>query len=87
MQVISRNVNDKYFCVLSFFTRRVDAVWELVRSFILPYTYGAYYRENLLLRLTRVVAIIQPGLSNHTPYDYINATTLAKFSYVSFIDE
>ncbi|KAK8495968.1 hypothetical protein V6N13_103488 [Hibiscus sabdariffa] len=56
--------------------KMMDAVWEFIRSFILPYRHGPEYKETLLMRLTRIGGFVFSGMSNHMPQDYVNSTRL-----------
>ncbi|GAA0158113.1 hydrolase [Lithospermum erythrorhizon] len=60
----------------SLITTRVDGVWELTRSFVLPYTFGEDYKESCLLKVLRVTGILVPEFVNHGTQDYINALQL-----------
>ncbi|XAR73991.1 Triacylglycerol lipase [Bertholletia excelsa] len=81
-------VPDKnYFSLRSFFSKRLTAAWELLRSFIIPYTNGPEYRESSLLKVFRVFGLVFPGLSAHTLQDYVNATRLASADLYSLDQE
>ncbi|CAN4082910.1 unnamed protein product [Withania somnifera] len=64
------------FVILLFIPKMLNAVWELIRSFILPCINGRRYTEGGLLLLMRVVGLLLPGIPAHCPQDYINATRL-----------
>ncbi|PIN10582.1 putative lipase [Handroanthus impetiginosus] len=63
----------------NFITERVDAMWELVRSFLLPHVFGPEYKEGLLQLMFRMSGLLLPGLPDHGPQDYVNATRLAAY--------
>ncbi|CAI9758810.1 unnamed protein product [Fraxinus pennsylvanica] len=76
-----KNVEEEsYKNYIDVVTRRIDAFWELVRSFILPRIFGSEYKERLLLQMFRLVGFIIPGFPAHGPQEYINATRLANYS-------
>nr|XP_019068033.2 uncharacterized protein LOC101251149 [Solanum lycopersicum] len=75
-KIVSEEPDRNYFSVRSLISKRVDALWELVRSFLLPYLYGAEYRENLLLQALRLYGLVFPGMPAHGPQEYINAICL-----------
>lgn len=54
----------------------MNAMWELIRSFIIPYWIGEEYREGWFLRCFRVVALLIPGFPAHFPNEYVNVTQL-----------
>ncbi|GMI89703.1 hypothetical protein like AT5G42930 [Hibiscus trionum] len=56
--------------------KMMDAVWEFIRGFILPFKHGPGYKETLLMKLTRIGGFALPGMANHMPPDYVNSTRL-----------
>lgn len=56
------------------------ALWELVRSFLIPYIGGPQYTETWLLKAIRVISVVFPflfpGLAAHNMQDYVNLTWL-----------
>lgn len=52
----------------------LNAIWELIRSFIIPFWKGPDYKEPGILRVLRVIGLGIPGVPAHMPKDYINAT-------------
>ncbi|KAJ4841534.1 hypothetical protein Tsubulata_001738 [Turnera subulata] len=75
-KVLREEPNKNYFSLLWFIPKRVNAGWELVRSFILPIVKGRDYRETWLLTLVRIFGLAIPGIANHCPQDYNNSTRL-----------
>lgn len=57
-----------------------NGILELIRSFTIVAEKGSEFKEGWLLKVGRVLGIIFPGISNHTPQDYVNATRLTPSS-------
>nr|GEW48218.1 alpha/beta hydrolase fold protein [Tanacetum cinerariifolium] len=75
-QVVKEVENKNYFSKKLALVH-LNALFELVRSFVLPYTYGRKYKEGILLMGVRLFGLIFPGASAHCPQDYVNLTRLA----------
>ncbi|KAJ4701741.1 Lipase [Melia azedarach] len=75
-KVVKEEPNKNYFNLLWAAPKYTHAVWELIRSFILPYAKGPDYRESWLSIAVRMVGLVIPGLPAHSPQDYDNATRL-----------
>lgn len=56
----------------------LNAVWELIRSLTMGYTHGPEYKEGGLSILLRVIGLALPGISAHSPTDYVNSVRLGK---------
>lgn len=78
MQKVEEEPTKNYFTFRGIITKRVDALWEIVRSFILPEKFGQEYREGLPLRGLRLLGLLIPGLPEHCMQDYINAIRLGR---------
>lgn len=76
LQVVLEEPNKNYFSMLWFMPKCLNALWELMRGFIIPYTNGSDYKESWFMRLFRVVGLVIPGLAAHCPQDYVNVTRL-----------
>ncbi|KAK8579981.1 hypothetical protein V6N13_143124 [Hibiscus sabdariffa] len=75
-KILPEEPNKNYFSLLWVIPKVVNAVWELIRGFILPYIYGPDYKEGWFLRMFRVTGLLIPGLSAHCPQDYDNSIRL-----------
>ena len=78
MQILKEEPNKNYFDLMEATSKYLVAVWELIRSFIIPYVEGWEYSEPWLLKGVRVFGLIIPGFAAHNPHDYVNATRLAE---------
>lgn len=75
-KIVHEEPHRNYFCWRSFFTRRADVIWEIVRSAMLPMRIGPDYKECLLLRTFRLIGLLVPGLPAHGLQEYVNAVLL-----------
>ncbi|XP_015884351.3 triacylglycerol lipase OBL1 [Ziziphus jujuba] len=75
-KVVSEEPNKNYFSLLWFIPKCLNAVWELIRSFIIPCIKGPEYKESWFMRVFRVVGLVIPGITAHLPPDYVNVTRL-----------
>ncbi|XP_027086329.1 triacylglycerol lipase OBL1 isoform X1 [Coffea arabica] len=75
-KIFPQEPHRNYFSIRAFITKRLDALWELVRSFLLPHLYGPEYREGLLLLVCRLFGLLVPGFPAHGIQEYINAVRL-----------
>ncbi|KAF5740673.1 putative triacylglycerol lipase [Tripterygium wilfordii] len=76
-KVMGEEPNKNYFSPLWVAPKILNAVWELIRSFIIPCKEGPDYREGWLMKMFRVVGVAIPGLTAHSLRDYDNSTRLA----------
>jgi hypothetical protein len=56
----------------------LNAIWELIRSFIIGYTHGREYKESWFMVLVRIMGLALPGIAAHCPTDYVNSVRLGK---------
>lgn len=68
--------DDDFFALREIIKMMWSAILELIRSFTIVTEKGSEFKEGWLLKGGRVLGIIVPGISNHTPHDYVNATRL-----------
>ncbi|XP_057871014.1 triacylglycerol lipase OBL1-like [Cryptomeria japonica] len=55
---------------------RITAIWELLQSLVLHYIKGESFKETKLSIISRIFGILVPGISAHSPVNYINAIRL-----------
>ncbi|TKY57826.1 Lipase protein [Spatholobus suberectus] len=75
-QVLEEEPNKNYFSLFWVIPKVLNAVWELIRGFLIPFVEGKDYVQNWFMTMFRLVGIIIPGLSAHCPPDYVNVTRL-----------
>ncbi|KAF3446647.1 hypothetical protein FNV43_RR11827 [Rhamnella rubrinervis] len=75
-KVVLEEPNKNYFSLLWIIPKYLNALWELIRSFITPLVKGSDYEETWFMRLFRVVGLVIPGLPAHFTQDYVNVTRL-----------
>ncbi|PIN25272.1 Triacylglycerol lipase [Handroanthus impetiginosus] len=78
-QILEEEPNKNYFSLFQIVPRILNAIYELIRSFILPWKKGPDYREGWLMKLFRLTALgLTPGITDHIPTDYVNITRLGR---------
>ncbi|KAH8488033.1 hypothetical protein H0E87_023924 [Populus deltoides] len=75
-KVMQEEPNKNYFSLLLILPKYLNALWELIRSFIIPCLHGQDYRESWFMRLLRIAGLIVPGIPEHILQDYDNSTRL-----------
>ncbi|KAK4367750.1 hypothetical protein RND71_011542 [Anisodus tanguticus] len=77
-KILGEEPDKNGLALLLIIPKMLNAVWELIRSFILPLpcVAGRKYKEGGLLLFMRVVGLIFPGMPAHCPQDYVNSTRL-----------
>ncbi|KAI3669821.1 hypothetical protein L6452_41241 [Arctium lappa] len=86
LKVLPEEPNKNYFSIFAIIPMFVNAVWELLRSFIIYYQDGPDYCETFSCRGLRLVGLLIAGLPAHGPQDYVNLTRLGSpelFKYSS----
>ncbi|KAL6010466.1 hypothetical protein ACLOJK_000899 [Asimina triloba] len=75
---VEEEPNRNYFGLRYVFPEYLNAFWELIRSFLMSYTYGPDYKEGWFSIMLRIVGLAIPGLSAHSPVDYLNSVRLGR---------
>lgn len=79
---LERNVDEEpnrnYFGVRFLIPEYLNAIWELFRSFIIGYLRGPEYKEGWESTLLRIIGLAMPGISAHSPVDYVNSVRLGR---------
>ncbi|XWS29841.1 hypothetical protein CRYUN_Cryun24cG0064600 [Craigia yunnanensis] len=77
VQILPEEPDKNYISMFGWIGRFFNALLELLRSLYLPLLKGLDYRESLaLILMIRFPALLFPGVSDHNPLDYVNATRL-----------
>ncbi|KAL9683401.1 hypothetical protein QQ045_015223 [Rhodiola kirilowii] len=75
-KVLREEPDKNYFSVWWHIPKALNACWEFIRGFLLPYRFGPEYKENWVMKLARLIGLLLPGVSDHIPRDYVNSTRL-----------
>ncbi|KAB1214707.1 Lipase [Morella rubra] len=75
-EIVSEEPNRNYFSLQEAIPMWTNAVWELIRSFVIGKIEGPFYKESTLQKGFRVFGLVVPGISAHSTQDYVNATRL-----------
>ncbi|KAJ8539346.1 hypothetical protein K7X08_013598 [Anisodus acutangulus] len=77
-QKVHEEPNRNFFGLRFVLPVYLNAGWEFIRSFTLGYVYGSEYKESWESVLLRMVGLVFPGISAHSPVDYINSVRLGR---------
>ncbi|RRT66311.1 hypothetical protein B296_00018860 [Ensete ventricosum] len=75
-KVVKEEPNKNYFSLWTVVPKYMNSGWEFIRGFLIGYVKGQDYKEGWFMRSMRLVALVAPGLTPHTPQDYVNCTRL-----------
>lgn len=76
IQILEEEPNKNYFSLFWVIPKILNAVWEVIRGFFLPFVLGKEYKQNWFMAFFRLLGLIIPGLPAHSPADYVNAARL-----------
>lgn len=82
LKKVDEEPNRNYFGSRYLITEYLNAVWELMRSLTMGYMQGPEYKEGWLSIFLRVIGLALPGVSAHSPTNYVNSVRLGK-EYIS----
>ncbi|EFJ05964.1 hypothetical protein SELMODRAFT_186412 [Selaginella moellendorffii] len=74
--IVKEEPNKNYFNPFYYIFNHAVAVWELLQSFVLHFRYGDNYRESSSSTVLRLVGLFFPGVSAHSPVNYVNSVRL-----------
>ncbi|KAK8517119.1 hypothetical protein V6N13_092403 [Hibiscus sabdariffa] len=70
---------ENYFSISGFIPMRLNAMYEVMRSFTMRIKYGPDYAEGWMMFGARLLmGMLIPGAVNHCARDYVNSTRLGK---------
>ena len=76
MKEVKEEPNKNFYGIRYLIPAHINALWELIRAFAMKYVYGAGYEEDWYSIFIRVVGLLLPGISAHSPRDYVNSVRL-----------
>ncbi|KAK4267117.1 hypothetical protein QN277_023944 [Acacia crassicarpa] len=77
-QKVNEEPNKNLFGLRYFIPEHLNAAWELMRSLVMGYIYGPDYKEGWFSIFARVLGLALPGISAHSPTNYVNSIRLGK---------
>ncbi|KAL6495980.1 Triacylglycerol lipase obl1 [Orobanche gracilis] len=77
-QNVDEEPNRNYFGWRFLIPAYLNSVWELLRSLMMGCLYGPEYKECWETFIVRMIGLAIPGLSAHSPVDYINSVRLGR---------
>nr|XP_018674652.1 PREDICTED: uncharacterized protein LOC103969031 isoform X2 [Musa acuminata subsp. malaccensis] len=77
-QNVEEEPNRNYFGLRYLLPEHMNAVWELIRSLSMRYAYGTEYKETWFSICLRIYGLLMPGVSAHSPVNYINSIRLGR---------
>ncbi|MCE3215680.1 Triacylglycerol lipase obl1 [Datura stramonium] len=77
-QEVHEEPNRNFFGLRFVLPIYLNAGWEFIRSFIMGYIYGSEYNESWESVLFRMIGLFLPGISAHSPVDYVNSVRLGR---------
>ena len=67
---------NRNFSISYFIPNRAVAMWELMHTVFMGYTRGENFKEGGFSLMFRFMGILLPGISAHSPVNYVNAIRL-----------
>ncbi|XP_059643639.1 triacylglycerol lipase OBL1 [Cornus florida] len=77
---VDEEPNRNYFGIRYLIPEYLNAVWELLRSLMMGYVHGPEYKEGWLSVMFRIFGLAFPGISAHSPLNYVNSVRLGRES-------
>nr|GFB87018.1 putative feruloyl esterase a [Tanacetum cinerariifolium] len=80
-KIVDEEPNKNYFSLLSAIPKFINAGWEIIRSFVIPYTRGADYSKGFVLKMYRLIGLMIAGVPAHGLQDYVNVLRIRSDLY------
>ncbi|KDP40608.1 hypothetical protein JCGZ_24607 [Jatropha curcas] len=77
-QFMDEEPDRNYFGLKHFMPMRINALWEIFRSFLISRIYGQDYQDTWFCTLWRLMGLVLPGAADHGPADYVNSVRLGR---------
>ncbi|KAK9099647.1 hypothetical protein Syun_026692 [Stephania yunnanensis] len=77
---VDEEPNRNYFGLRYLIPEYMNAWWELLRAFAITYMYGEDYKETWCSIFLRLIGLAFPGVSAHSPTDYLNSVRLGSYA-------
>ncbi|KAK1287307.1 hypothetical protein QJS10_CPB19g02012 [Acorus calamus] len=77
-QNMQEEPNRNYFALKYLIPKHLNSVWEFIRGLTIGYIEGPEYKEGWFSMQVRMVGLVIPGLSAHSPTDYVNCVRLGR---------
>ncbi|KAE8665944.1 Alpha/beta-Hydrolases superfamily protein, putative isoform 2 [Hibiscus syriacus] len=74
---------ENYFSIWGAIAMRKNAIFEILRGFVMGRKYGEEYKESWVLFGMRIIGLLIPGLPAHCAQDYVNSTRLGTVHLIS----
>jgi hypothetical protein len=79
-RTLEEEPNPNYFSVGRMVTMHLNAAWEVFYAMILiTWQHGKEYSESAFSLMSRTMGLMVPGVSGHSPTNYVNAVRLGPF--------
>ncbi|WMV57387.1 hypothetical protein MTR67_050772 [Solanum verrucosum] len=77
-QEVREEPNMNFFGLRFVLPMYLNVVWEFIRGFFMCYIYGPEYKESWESIFFRMVGMFLPGISAHSPVNYVNSVRLGR---------
>ncbi|KAL2932890.1 Feruloyl esterase A [Bienertia sinuspersici] len=82
---VDEEPNKNFYGIRYLIPAYMNAAWELMRALTMSYIYGVDYKEDWYSIMLRIVGLMLPGISAHSPRDYVNSMRLGREHTIQII--